>query len=211
MVTATTITPNYPLSKALWKKAKPEYAKPERKYHNVEYIEEGFKRFKDLYVKPSLAQELAWIAHKVVIDPTQADNEAKSAAWIDVAFKGVRPEVGEKVAIREAKLIVESIADYVPKVPSAEPILDIILSRLAVSDWSAFEEYTWRLKEEAPGFDEAEWIRRSKQFSQSLLERENIFFMPEAKRRWERRLKENLLTSIQSHPLNQPRLFGTQP
>lgn len=203
--------PTFPLSKALWKKAKIEYSKPERTYHNVEYITQGFQKFKDLYVNMSMAQEIAWIAHKVVNDPSRADNEARSAAWIDEAFKSARLEVGERTVVREAKLIVESIIDYVPKVPSAEPLLDVVLSRLAVGDWATFEEYAWRLKEESPDFPEVEWIKRSKAFAQSLLERPQVFFMPEAKRRWERRLKENLINSIEAHPLNQPRLFGSQP
>jgi hypothetical protein len=41
-----------------------------------------------------------------------------------------------------------------------------------------------------------------------MLEREDVFCLPESKRRWERRFKENLINAIQQHPLSQKRLFG---
>lgn len=199
-------SPNYPLSKALWVKAKKEYEKGSRKYHNVEYIEEGFKLMQSLHIKPTLAQEIAWIAHKVVLDPTSSCNEQKSADWIDSVFKNM--QVGEKVIIKEAKMIIMSTADYIPQVPSAEPILDIILSRLAVNDANKFDDFAWKLKAESPDFDEVEWIKRSKVFFQSMLEREDVFCLTESKRRWGRRFKENLINAIQQHPLSQKRLFG---
>jgi predicted metal-dependent HD superfamily phosphohydrolase len=199
-------SPSFPLSKALWKSAKPIYASVERTYHNIEYIEQGWERLADIYVKPTLPQEMAWIAHKVVYDPSLDDCEKKSADWIDMALKGMRLEIGEKSAVREAKLIVESLEGYSPKTPAAIPVVDVSLQRLA-SDWNNFIEYAWRLRAESKHLTEKEWVDISKKFFKSLLDKEQIFTTPEAKRRWERRLRDNLSQSILHHPFEQTRLF----
>jgi predicted metal-dependent HD superfamily phosphohydrolase len=199
-------SPSFPLSKALWKKAAPIYA-TNRAYHNTDYIEQGWQRLADIYIKPTLPQEMAWIAHRVAYDPNVMGHEKKSAQWIDEALKGMKLELGEKSAVREAKLIVESTSDYIARTPSAIPILDVAMQRLA-TEWKTFAEYAWRLKEESPHLSENDWIERSQDFFKQLLSREQIFLTPEAKRRWERRAKDNLTQAIAQHPFAQQRLFG---
>ena len=200
------LSPQFPLSKLLWKKAQPEYAKPERTYHNEAYILEGFKRLTDIYIKPSLAQEMGWIAHRVVNDPNATNNTAECVQWLRAAFRTAKLNAGEKMVVQEAVQIVESLENYVPKVPSAVPVIDVALQRLA-NDWSTFSQYASCLKDEAPALNVDEWIHRSQNFAQQLLSRETIFTTPEAHRRWERRVRENLMMSIEHHPLKQGRLF----
>jgi predicted metal-dependent HD superfamily phosphohydrolase len=204
------ISPQFPLSKLLWKKARPAYEKPERTYHNEAYIVEGFKKLTDIYVKPSLAQELAWIAHRVVNDPDSTKNTPQNVKWMQDAFRTAKLNAGEKMVVQEAVEIVESLEHYVAKTPSAIPVIDVALQRLG-NDWNTFSHYAWCLKDEAPDLPVDEWIHRSQTFAQQLLAKEAIFQTPEAHRRWERRVRENLMLSIQHHPLTQGRLFDSSP
>ena len=201
-------TPKYPLSRMVWKKAKPIYEQPSRHYYDVQLINEGFSVLDSLKIKPTLSQEIAWMAHRVVNDPTRNDNEIKSSEWLHHSFKTIKLDIGEAIAVKEARLIVESFTDYNPKVESAKPILDVSLKRLSV-DWAAFEEFAHRLKAESSHLNEEEWANRSKNFSKILLDREFIFNLPESRRRWEKRTRDNLNRNIEHHPFVQKRLsFG---
>lgn len=203
-------SPSFPLSKMLWKRALVEYSKPDRSYHNAELIEHGWTVFGQIYVKPSLAQELAWIAHAVVLDPTGKDASKKSAVWLEQVFKPIKLDFGERSAVREAKQIIESLTNMLPKVDSAKAVIDVSLQRMSLP-WKDFESNTWRLKDEAPKASVDDFVKKSQRFCQELLSREQIFNYPEAKRRWERKVRENLATNIEVKPLSQNRLFGVNP
>lgn len=203
-------SPSFPLSKMLWNRAVVEYNKSDRPYHNVELIEHGWVVFSQIYVKPTLSQELAWIAHAVILDPSGKDAYKKSAAWLEQVFKPIKLDFGERSAIREAKQIVESLTNMLPKVDSAKAVIDVSLQRMSLP-WKDFESNTWRLKDEAPKMSIDDFIKKSQRLSQELLSREQIFNYPEAKRRWERKVKENLATNIEVKPLSQNRLFGVSP
>lgn len=206
------ITPLFPLNRLLWKEAEPHYNNPSRTYHNVNYIEHGYQRLKEMRVKTTMAQEMAWIAHAVEQDPTVSDNLARSAAWIETVFKKakVKLDAGERALIREAQDIIGSLNDYEPKVPSAAPIIDITIHRLGL-DWDDYTQYTEALKEESPHMDEESWMARSQSFARLMLAREFIFQTPEGRRRWERRAQDNLSESLTCHPLQQKRMFSFKP
>lgn len=176
------------------------YDEPHRRYHNRVHLHEMLDTAQQMGCALSPAQSLALLFHDAVYVPGAARgaNEAMSAQLLRIYGEGMSASVID-VACR----IIIDTADHVARSEPARLVLDLDLMRLAAGD-ADFDRYSREVfAEQRPlvliDDDEAAWAffqKRRVGFFERLLERPEIFCLPEFRSRFEATTRGNLRRAI---------------
>jgi predicted metal-dependent HD superfamily phosphohydrolase len=190
----------------LWKKAKAEYAKDNRLYHNESYLQDGFNFFKSVKINLSLEQELAWLAHMVSPNESNFLDTSKSKVWLEACFKKVKLESGERFALQKALEMVDAIGANKVISPDVGVLLDARLVRFA-KKYDEFKQDEQMLREEFVEVPLEIWVEQVKSHYEVLQASEFVFHTPLARHYWNARAKENLEAASFAPPAYQQSLL----
>lgn len=178
------------------------YDEPHRHYHNRVHLREMFDAAAQAGCALTPAQTLAVLFHDVIYVPGAArgSNEMMSAQLLRVYGRGLPPAL-----VDEACSIVLDTADHRPHSESARLVLDLDLLRLAASP-ADFERYSREVFDEQRPLiriddEQAAWhhfLARRVNFFQQLLDRPEIFSVPQLRSRYESVTRRNLERAISS-------------
>lgn len=123
------------------------WSEPHRHYHTLQHLQECLHTFEPL--RPLARQpaeiELALWFHDAIYDPTQDDNEQRSADWAQVASLHAGLDPGVAARIRELVLATQHAA--VPTDPDQELLVDVDLAILGAAP-ARFDEYEQQIRAE---------------------------------------------------------------
>lgn len=139
-------------AQAIWQDISVRYCEPQRAYHTLTHIEQllvQFDSIKHHLSKPHIVA-LALFYHDVIYEPTQSDNEQKSAEYaVDALSSYLSPEqcqhIYALIMITANHKIDESIDSV--KYSDAAYLLDMDLSILG-APWSTYEQYAQAIRQE---------------------------------------------------------------
>lgn len=179
------------------------YDEPHRHYHNRVHLREMFETAAFMGCALTPAQVLAVLFHDAIYVPGAArgSNEGMSAQLLRVYARGLPAEV-----VDEAVAIILDTADHRAHSAAAGLVLDLDLMRLSVSP-ADFERYSREVfSEQRPLLmiedDEAAWrffLARRIAFFQRLLDRPNIFNLPQFREKFEAITRRNLQREVARH------------
>jgi predicted metal-dependent HD superfamily phosphohydrolase len=165
-----------------------------RHYHTMRHLKECFACFDAIPTHPSktVAVELALWFHDAVYDPTQKDNEAKSAKRAEaVLSRAGAMDVAPKVC----ELVLATRHDRTPDSDEACLLVDVDLSILGAAP-SRFEEYERQVRAEYAWVSEADFARARAKLLTRFLERPRIYQTAFIAERLETQARKNLESAI---------------
>lgn len=190
-------TPNQPLVQRLWTELNQCYSEKSRHYHTMAHLENMYLQLEA--VKPALkewdAVLFALFYHDIVYDPTQGDNEEKSAAL-------ARERLLELSMPRERlEKYMEMILATKGHLPSADSdtnyFTDADLSILG-QPWEVYSKYRDQLRQEYAIYPDAVFKAGRKKVLAHFLEMDRIYKTDHFHDRFERQAKENVRAEWQS-------------
>ena len=139
-------------AQALWQSISVRYGESQRAYHNLSHIEQllvQFDSIKHHLSKPHIVA-LALFYHDVIYEPTQSDNEQKSAEYaVDALSSYLSQEQYQHIYVfimMTANHQIDESIDIV-KYSDAAYLLDMDLSILG-APWSTYEQYAQAIRQE---------------------------------------------------------------
>lgn len=148
------------------------YCEPHRSYHGIQHIGEMLWNGREHALTDE--QIAAIWYHDAIYDPTQDDNEERSA---ELAASDLRAAGWPTDRIQLVERIVLDTKQHVPSCGPAAIVLDLDLWSLAIPA-DAFDRNTARIRAEYAHVGDREFAEGRQRYFAALLERERIFWTP---------------------------------
>ncbi len=166
------------------------YSEPHRHYHTLDHISQMLLWLSDAGVKDSAVLWAAWY-HDYVYNPGKKDNEALSATQADLTLSELG--VDSSIVTRVVQMIeatkdhkVEGRVDH-----SVGLLLDADMAILGVPEYD-YEQYCLAVRAEHKSIPGFLYRRGRKNFLESVLEQEKIYYSHWFYERFERRARINI-------------------
>ncbi|MDF3835422.1 hypothetical protein P3W85_21035 [Cupriavidus basilensis] len=175
------------------------YAEPARRYHTLHHIRRCLRHvdWARAGIPDADAVELALWCHDVIYSPGAADNEQRSAAWLQRHADGRIAAAGHV-----ARMILATTHACAPADPDTRFALDVDLADLGGSR-ARFRQNEANLRAEQPGLDDAAFDASARAFLATLLARPRIYHTEVFQARCEARARRNLAWRL-ARPVPQP-------
>lgn len=171
------------------------YNEPHRAYHNLAHIEfclAELDRNRSAAKNPLVVEAAIWF-HDVIYDTKRKDNEELSAslARVEMSRLGATPRFCEYVlrAIR-------ATTHAAPLKNSEEYIDDMITCDIDLvglgQDWSLVDEHNKAIRKEYEWVPMEQYISGRIAVMKKFLERPHIYYLPEFKKRYEKKARKNI-------------------
>jgi predicted metal-dependent HD superfamily phosphohydrolase len=183
---------------ALFQELVQKYSEPHRHYHNLSHIASCLEEAKKLGLteKSQVLIELAIWFHDAIYDLKSKNNERKSAEFFrQIASQSeIDPIITQKVC----KMILATEKHELPEgieIPELKTFLDIDLSILG-SNAERFQKYNEDIRQEYSWVPSILYHFKRKQILRAFLDREELYFTPEFKAKYETQARKNLLSAL---------------
>jgi predicted metal-dependent HD superfamily phosphohydrolase len=179
----------------VWNQITKSYGAPERKYHNLEHLQEMFEEFDRIEEEISQpdAVALAIFFHDVYYDPTGNRNEEESAALAEEILSDFN---FDQRLIKEVKsLILASKTGSFPINSDQQFMVDIDRSILGKSP-DKYANYRNQIRQEYSLYPEKAFLIGRKHFIRSLLGNASIYLTAPFKERLEKQAIKNLTEEL---------------
>ncbi len=194
---ASNYSEDHILIQKLWETIEKHYSHKSRHYHNLNHIYNMLIQAEDLKAKivDYDAFRFSIWYHDIIYKSTKKNNEIKSADFSKKELKSLnfdenRIKIVEKLIKSTQKhdilLFANSDNAY---------LLDIDLSILG-TDWNIYENYINNIRKEYVIYPDFMYKKGRKKAMMHFLEREQIYFTSEFKKRFENQARENISKEI---------------
>jgi predicted metal-dependent HD superfamily phosphohydrolase len=146
------------------------YCEPHRHYHTIEHIANMLFVGRDL----DLADEQIYAIwyHDAIYDSRSETNEEDSA---DLASQALRSIGWEESRIALVQQMVLDTKSHEPTTPMSDIVIDLDMSSTA-ADWPEYERNRVNIRREHEWVSDEEFTKGTRQFLQSFLDRDRIFW-----------------------------------
>ncbi len=180
----------------LWQNIASHYSEPVRAYHNLTHLQQLFKPFKQIKSKlkqPSIVA-LALFYHDIIYDPTQQDNELKSAEY---AVKDLQNYLSIEQCERIYALIMMTANHQLNQITDLDAayLLDMDLSILG-SDWMSYQHYAQAVRQEYAHVATDDYRNGRTAILKILLAHDRLYSTKEYYERLEQQARHNIEREI---------------
>ena len=187
----------------LWQNIVSYYSEPVRAYHNLTHLQQLLEQFEQLKSKlkqPSILA-LALFYHDVIYDPTQQDNELKSAEY---AVKDLQNYLSIEQCERIYALIMMTAKHKLNEVADLDAayLLDMDLSILA-ADWTSYQHYAQAVRQEYRHVATDDYRNGRTAVLKELLAHDRLYLTKNYYERLEQQARDNIEREIKLLQLSQ--------
>ena len=171
------------------------YFSPARHYHNLEHIRhclDLFEQTRNRFEDPEAVELAIWF-HDSVYDPTQSDNEERSADWAADALRGCGASHAHIDRVRNLILATKHNAE--PADNDARLLVDTDLAILG-SDAEQFDAYERAIRKEYAHVTDDAFARGRSQILEKFLARPQIYLTDCFRDKFEAKARRNIARSI---------------
>ncbi len=194
------------IGQALWQDIVKNYDEPIRAYHNLNHLRQLFGQFE--HVKSRLQQPsivaLALFYHDIIYDPTQQDNELKSAEYAKAHLKGyltieqcqriynlIMMTANHQLEDKDGNISDGEILDS-----DATYLLDMDLSILA-ADWVDYQRYAQAVRQEYAHVASDDYRTGRITVLKGLLAHDRLYLTDDYYERLEQQARQNIGQEIE--------------
>ena len=190
----------------LWQNIVSHYSEPIRAYHNLTHLQQLFEQFEQ--IKSNLQQPdvvaLALFYHDIIYDPTQQDNELKSAEY---AIQHLKNYLTTEKCKRIHNLIMmtanhqlddnsDNISEGDILDSDAAYLLDMDLSILGV-DWTSYQGYSQAVRQEYAHVATKDYQKGRATVLEELLAHDRLYLTENYYQRLETQARQNIRREIE--------------
>ncbi|MEO5845141.1 MAG: N-methyl-D-aspartate receptor NMDAR2C subunit [Caldimonas sp.] len=171
------------------------YREPHRHYHTLQHLGEclaQFDRVGSLAANPAEVEIALWF-HDAIYDVKRADNEQRSADWLQAAARA--DGVADRTADRVSALILATRHAALPTGADEQLLVDIDLAVLG-ADEARFAEYERQIRAEYAFVPAPTFVTKRGALLAAFLGRTRIYSTPTLHDELEQRARANLARSI---------------
>ena len=171
------------------------YVEPHRKYHTLQHLDEcvgWFQAASQLAARPAEVEAALWF-HDAIYNLGQADNEAQSAKWAQVALSSAG--VPDDAVARVSELVLATRHASLPGSQDEQLLVDIDLSILG-ADERRFAQYEVQIRDEYRFVAEPVFRQKRRAILQSFLDRPFIYSTAHFRSALEARARSNVSKAV---------------
>jgi len=171
------------------------WSEKHRHYHTLQHLRECFERFEELRGDAKSPPQIAvalWF-HDGFYDPTQCNNEARSADWARNA--ALESGIGGPIADKLHAMVMATKHHGMPEDADTRLLVDIDLAIFG-ADVARFDESNAQVRREYAHVPEAEWLVGRGRVLRQFLERDRLYGTQRFHDMYEERARQNIRRAL---------------